>query len=356
MPSHTIDSVIASIARVTTHTDRESLESSLMTNLFELLELKQVTLYKIINEYGEQRCLLCADVVNENIKLHDPCNLKSQFPTEQITGLTQCLAIGEALFLNQNEQPLDTYIHPLTNRGGEITNVFKITGLELNTPINKSLLTGYFNIYHNYFRLLDDSEHDTLTGLLNRRTFERNLDQILSKWQHPNDSQLKSDNIHPLRRHPSKKEGCWLAEIDIDFFKRINDQYGHLYGDEVLLLLASIMRNSFRSYDKLFRFGGEEFVVILRSTDRKGAEMALERFRSMVNGYDFPQIGQVTVSIGYVEVTNQGIPAAVLGSADEALYYAKEHGRNRVCYYQDLVEQGALRPTKEIVSTEIELF
>ena len=63
------------------------------------------------------------------------------------------------------------------------------------------------------------------------------------------------------------EKGNWLAVIDIDHFKRINDEYGHLYGDEVLLLLSNIMRKVFRSYDKLFRFGGEEFVVILPSTD-----------------------------------------------------------------------------------------
>lgn len=360
MSEHTADKIIESIAHVTTHADRDLLEASLMSTLFELLKLKRISLYKIISEYSEQRCLITTDIINGELTFHDPCESSSQFLIHQIMGLAQCMESGEPVFIDSSDQQLDTYVYPLTNRAGVIISAFVICGQELSKKANEKLLSGYFQIYRNYACLLDDSEHDTLTGLLNRRTFDRDLERILGDWKRPNDiGSISVDEIsHPQRRHCNgKRAGNWLAVIDIDFFKKINDQYGHLYGDEVLLLLANIMRESFRSYDKLFRFGGEEFVVLLRSTTQPGAHSALERFRSKMENYDFPQIGSVTVSIGYVEIADQGIAAIVLGHADEALYYAKDNGRNQVCFHTELVAQGALTMnTPEIIESDVELF
>ncbi len=357
MSEYTADKIIESIAHVTTQADRELLEASLMSTLFELLKLKRISLYKIISEYGELRCLITTDITEGDLTFHNPCAPSSQFLIHQITGLSQCIETREPVFIESTKEQPDTYVYPLTNRAGVIISSFVICGEGLSKSANEKLLTGYFQIYRNYACLLDDSEHDTLTGLLNRRTFDRDLERILGEWTHPND-QGKEQGSHPQRRHCDEESvGNWLAVIDIDFFKKINDQYGHLYGDEVLLLLANIMRSTFRSYDKLFRFGGEEFVVLLRATSQKGADAALERFRSTMENYDFPQIGSVTVSIGYVEIADQGISAVVLGHADDALYYAKDNGRNRVCFHTELVAQGLLKvSTPEVVESEIELF
>ncbi len=141
--------------------------------------------------------------------------------------------------------------------------------------------------------------------------------------------------------------------VDIDHFKLVNDRFGHLYGDEVLILVANILRNSFRSHDRIFRFGGEEFVVLLRSTTLETAHRVFNRFRTAVESYPFPQVGQITVSLGFVS-TDTGAPVEILGKADQALYYAKENGRNRVCYYDDLISSGQL--TAKVSNDEMELF
>jgi len=129
--------------------------------------------------------------------------------------------------------------------------------------------------------------------------------------------------------------------VDIDHFKQVNDQYGHLYGDEVLILMANILRASFRSHDRVFRFGGEEFVILLRSTTYVDACKIFDRFRQHVEEYDFPQVGKVTVSLGFVGISHE-TPVVILGHADQALYHAKKNGRNRVCFYDDLVTSGVL--------------
>ena len=145
----------------------------------------------------------------------------------------------------------------------------------------------------------------------------------------------------------------WLAVVDIDHFKQVNDRFGHLYGDEVLILVANILRSSFRSHDRIFRFGGEECVGLLRNTTRSKAHKVFNRFREAVQGYHFPQVGNVTVSLGFVG-TSRGSPVEILGQADQALYYAKEHGRNQVRFSEDLVASGEL--ATKVANDDVELF
>jgi diguanylate cyclase (GGDEF)-like protein len=154
---------------------------------------------------------------------------------------------------------------------------------------------------------------------------------------------------------PSAARVDWLGVIDVDRFKTINDTFGHLFGDEVLLLLARLMFDTFRSTELIYRFGGEEFVVIVDGTDEQGAGVAYDRFRRAVADYRFPQVGKVTVSVGYTRVGPTDVPASATGRADSALYYAKEHGRNVTQCYETLVREGRLRPNQS-PTTELELF
>ena len=143
--------------------------------------------------------------------------------------------------------------------------------------------------------------------------------------------------------------------VDLDHFKRINDQFGHLYGDEVLLLLARIMRDSFRHQDKVFRFGGEEFVVVLKAVSEDEVRAALERFRVAVATYPFPQVGQVTASIGYTRIHADDTIPEIVGRADEALYVAKDNGRDQIAGYETLRAAGKIA-TREKPANDIELF
>lgn len=179
------------------------------------------------------------------------------------------------------------------------------------------------------FALLDKFERDALTGLLNRQSFDYRFEDLLARYR---------DNPRRMRVGSMP----WLAIADIDHFKRINDTFGHLYGDEILLLFSRIMRQAFRFDDLLFRYGGEEFVVILNNTDQQGVECALERFRRAVEEYRFPMFGlgadpyagRVTVTIGWVGVHPHELPINLLHKADRALYFAKDAGRNRAINYE----------------------
>lgn len=208
---------------------------------------------------------------------------------------------------------------------------------------------GICTLYTNYLSLLRYSQIDTLTQLLNRKTLEDSLDKILLSY---GTGATRRQDLE-RRGEPSSPDD-WLAVIDIDHFKQVNDRFGHLFGDEVLLLLADVMRKTFRRRDKLFRFGGEEFVVILRHASPERALQVFERFRQTVSACRFPQLDKVTISAGITCIHPADNPTLLLGRADEALYYAKQHGRDQVRFYEDLVRAGKI--VKQAANTEAEMF
>ena len=182
-----------------------------------------------------------------------------------------------------------------------------------------SELLAIFKMKYQYTEKEFMSVLDGLTGLYNRRQFEISLEQECNR----------------TKRHPSDFS---LAILDIDFFKKVNDTYGHQYGDYVLKTVADLMKQSFRKTDLLYRYGGEELVMIMPETNIEGATIPVQRIRRMVEEYDFDYNGvkaKVTVSIGLtMNYQNLNSSADILKSADEALYKAKEEGRNRVILYE----------------------
>lgn len=220
---------------------------------------------------------------------------------------------------------------------GYIKHLIEIRGDDLDQREHKAL-TQLLTLTNSQFLLLDKNDHDALTGLLNRQAFEERLNQLVMSRQH---------------RVQDNHRGYCFALLDIDFFKRVNDNYGHLYGDEVLILFSGIMAKVFRHEDMMFRYGGEEFAVVLNNVDIATADKILNRFRQRVSEFDFPQVGQVTVSIGFTAITEIQNTADIIAHADKALYYSKDNGRNQIHAYESLLKQGKITTTtpdsKEIV-------
>jgi diguanylate cyclase (GGDEF)-like protein len=202
---------------------------------------------------------------------------------------------------------------------------------------------GMLKIQANYAKLLFDSERDTLTGLYNRKKMEQKMSELLL---------ARSSGFS---REQDKDKTDYLAVFDIDHFKRVNDNFGHLIGDEVLLIFAGLVRNTLRDADWVFRYGGEEFVALIKGVPPGVIDVILERIRVKVQNHPFPQVGQVTVSVGFTAIADQKLPPHVFEESDKALYYAKEHGRNQVCDYRALVGSGEIAP-EEHISGSVELF
>jgi diguanylate cyclase (GGDEF)-like protein len=160
-------------------------------------------------------------------------------------------------------------------------------------------------------RLRDMAVTDPLTGAYNRRYLEEQA-------RHAIDA-LQRDEI------PAS-----LLLIDVDFFKRINDKYGHGVGDVAIKRLVEVISGRIRAVDILCRFGGEEFVVLLQGTAVDGAVAAAKDLRALVEGSRILPEGSVTISIGVCEVRPGDTLDQWFKLADSALYLAKRRGRNRV--------------------------
>jgi len=156
---------------------------------------------------------------------------------------------------------------------------------------------------------------DALTGLCNRRL-------------------LLETMVHETQRSRRTAQPFSILMLDIDAFKAFNDTYGHQAGDRALVMVAQVIRESVRVLDTVARYGGEEFVVVLPETDLAGAAGTAERIRSAIEASRL-SLGEkdvsVTLSIGVAEFPMDGAAVdLIIGSADQALYRAKEGGRNRV--------------------------
>jgi diguanylate cyclase (GGDEF)-like protein len=114
------------------------------------------------------------------------------------------------------------------------------------------------------------------------------------------------------------------------------------------------MRGCFRYSDQLYRFGGEEFVVLLLCHDEPDATIAFERFRHVVQEYAFPQAGSITVSMGFTAIEVGDTPAAAFERADRAVYHAKHNGRNQVCSHSELMRRGLIERDHRV--GDVELF
>lgn len=175
-------------------------------------------------------------------------------------------------------------------------------------------------------RAREDALADGLTGLVNRRGFDLALAACLSAAE-------------------SGGRGPSLLITDIDHFKRVNDTYGHLFGDKVIRAVAQILKANVKGQDTAARYGGEEFVVLLPETSLDGAWVVAEKIRSTIEGSrvrrsdNNQEIAQITVSLGVASYSAGESASDFIARVDSALYASKNQGRNRVT----LAPAGSLR-------------
>ena len=139
------------------------------------------------------------------------------------------------------------------------------------------------------------------------------------------------------RRSFKPGSAAWLGVIGVDGLSRINTLHGHCAGDEVLMLLARIVRSTFRHHDRFYRLAGDELAVVLRCPMMEDALSAFERFRCQLTSFSFPGIGHITASLGCTRIQSSDSPSSSLSRAQMALQEAKDGGRNRTVHLDDEV-------------------
>jgi len=339
--------IIDHLASLTGLRDRDTLDVSLAHAMRDLLAPVRVAIYRLVGDQGNERWLTRAALkTGAAAATADPAWVDlNDLPhaSDRPTWL-ECLTTSQ-LISTRTKEGVVTLV-PMPSETGTVGVIELQTARAISAKLRR-LVFGVLRIYRNVQTLLDYSERDTLTGLLNRKIFDDSFYKVSSL------PLLDAKLDEGERRHASGSR-YWLGVVDIDHFKSVNDRFGHLIGDEVLLLLSRIMRGCFRYSDQLYRFGGEEFVVLLLCHDEADAAAALERFRRVVGDYAFPQAGTITVSIGFTAIEVGDTPAAAFERADRAVYHAKHHGRNQVANHAELMRQGVIEDDKRV--SDVELF
>ena len=345
--------ILQNLVEMTGHRDHLRLEVSVLSTLQRLPSVVQVRALEVFMLQGVRHVRPRSWMHNGLWKSTEaePANDPLRQPLAQLPALDACIQAHGVQAKAQPEKGRYLLWLPVW-MNDQATICLEVTQSQPFFAHKLDVLTGIFNVYQNYQSLLDYSERDALTGLFNRKTFDEQFARHTFTALTPPIS-VDPCPVPESRNAAEPSVQQWLAVIDIDHFKQVNDRFGHLYGDEVLILLANVLRASFRSHDRIFRFGGEEFVVLLRSTTLDTAHKVFDRFRETVQNHVFPQVGQVTVSVGFVS-TVSGSPVEILGQADQALYFAKENGRNQVRFYDALVASGDLQ--SRITHQDVELF
>ena len=240
----------------------------------------------------------------------------------EMSGLMVCEKIRE---LSRRVRP---YIFILTGnqtQSAELDALASGADSFLKKPFEPQILIARLKavrkMIHHQKNIVNISERDSMTHLLNRGAGITMARKQLNRF-------MRFDNI----------QNC-LVMADIDFFKRVNDSYGHNVGDEVIKFVAEVMRHQVRDYDTIARLGGEEFMLFIEA-DASETQKILQRIMAEIaiqRNYTGPEPFQVTLSFGCIEFSSEDTELdieSIMKKADELLYKAKESGRNRIVMEQ----------------------
>lgn len=245
-------------------------------------------------------------------------DLQAQMPKPQ-SGSYQYESLDKAHFLNVRYIPeLNWYLFVDKREDGALSEIRRSLYVNLSICLAVMVLVlVLLNRVIRRFQLRIETQAmvDSLTGLPNRRGFDR----------------IAMNAIAESRREHKALSAMLL---DLDHFKRLNDTHGHLAGDEVLTGFADDVKRCLRDSDIICRWGGEEFIILLQDTNGSGARRVAEKIRLLAEQHTYVFTGsalQVTVSLGLTELHPDDTLQSLIARADQALYSAKQNGRNRVC-------------------------
>lgn len=334
------------IIKLTDHRDRNLLELTLAKAILELLRIDRVVLSRVVSEEGTKRWLnVVALDVRGGGKVIDPLRIDFQsLPlVEDMRDRWRCLQESSLLEIAWagDEGPRISYT-PLyadeSNGDQGIVEIHSGGALQIG---QQEIVRDLLHVYRNMYNLLAYSDRDPLTGLLNRKALEDTFySAVLDELGEGSERDAIAAALPSQERRHRVPPNYWMGTISVDNFSVINAKSGQLIAEEVLILVARIMNNTFRTYDRLYRLDGEQFAVLMHCPDEALVLAAFERFRVNMEKFNFPQVGSITACAGFTRVTADDSPSTTLARAERAVDFAQQHGRNQVLGHPELVRKG----------------
>lgn len=343
------------LLKLTDHRDREPLDLTLAKALIDLTTVQRVVVARLTVDEEQKRWL---DAVTLDAggggKVVDPLRVdfKSLPLLDDEPDRARALSEGQEIEVAwAGEDGPRIYHRPLLDEvRDDEQGVLEIHSPSILSEDERLIVEQLHHVYRNMHVLLAYSDRDALTGLFNRKSLDdtfysavlEELTQTLpdsATPPAPSGGASGAEGAEPERRH-RVPPNYWLASISVDRFQLLNDKHGHLLMEEITLLVARIMNNTFRTYDRLYRLGGDRFAALFHCPEETIALSVLERLRGTIERFSFPQISRATVSIGFARVLADDTPDAALERTEQAIDYAQKKGRNQVCSHPGLLRRG----------------
>ncbi len=354
--------LIEHILKLTDHRDRDHLELTLSKALIDLLPVDRVVMARVVSEDGIRRWLEIASLdARGGGKLVDPLRVDFDTlrPIEDHKDRHQCVLTRDRVEVAWagEEGPRITYMPLFADSRNDDEGVVEVhSGAALNSE-QQQVIGVVLHVFRNMYNLLAYSDRDALTGLLNRKALDDTFySAVLEELDEGAQARTKAleASVEPghERRH-RVPPNYWLGTVSVDNFGQINDKHGHLIAEEVLLLVARIMNNTFRTYDRIYRLGGDQFAVLMHCPDEALVLAAFERFRANMEKFNFPQVGQITACAGFTRVTADDSPDTTLERAERAVDHGQHNGRNKVFSHGDLVRKGFFADAPKVGAVDL---
>ena len=331
--------LIDHIAHLSASADFAALDAALAEALLDLLAPDAVTFFGMLGETDDRRWF-------ERVLLRPGAPARVSEPLwlvlADLPGLSdapqrlECLRTRETTTALPGAAgtPYRTLL-PLQSNEQTVAVIELHSAAPLAVPV-QAVFASLQRAYRNSYSLLDASGRDGLTGLHNRQAFEAIFPAAAQGTDQP--AATGAAAVPVERRNSSSADAYWLGLFNIDHVAQVNAAHGHLVGDAVLVQTARLLAGTLRFYDRTYRLGGSEFVLLLRCPGKAAAGAALERLRARFAATIFAPAPVLTASAGFTALRPGDSPGAALARADRALFEAKARGRNRICCDADLPE------------------
>jgi len=341
--------LIQHLLKLTDHRERDLLELTLSKALIDLLPLQRVVIAKVVSEEGVQRWMHVATLdARGGGSVTDPLRVDfEKLPLLQDEKQrVRCVETHTSLevALAGDAGPRITYVPLFERSRDQDDGVLEIHSPKALTEVETETVDVLLRVFRNMFHLLAYSDRDGLTGLLNRKSLDDTFySAVLDEMDEGLASKEPKEVVLPgqERRH-RVPPNYWLGTVSVDHFGAIGEKHGHLIAEEVLLLVARILNNTFRTYDRIYRLDGEQFAVLMHCPDEALVLAAFERFRVNMEKFNFPQVGHMTGCGGFTRISPEDSPSTALERAERAVDYGQHQGGNKVFSYGDLIRNGVL--------------
>jgi len=319
--------------------------------LIDLLPLQRVVIARVLTEAGVSRWMQIATLdARGGGMVADP--LRVDFDSLPLVdddkNRLQCVRDHKQfeVALAGDAGPRITFIPMFEGTRSEEEGVVEIHSPKALIESELKTIEVVLHVFRNMYHLLAYSDRDGLTGLLNRKslddTFYSAVLEELDEGAGSDSVVMESKGLPGQERRHRVPPNYWLGTVSVDHFGAIGEKSGHLIAEEVLLLVARILNNTFRTYDRIYRLGGEQFAVLMHCPEEALVLAAFERFRANMEKFNFPQVGHLTACGGFTRITADDSPSTALERAERAVDYGQHSGGNMVFSFAELVRKGVL--------------